>query len=184
MSFREGRAIGLFVGESRDSIVTTKRGEVKVIYGGIEGDRHAGLERVAGGRDKGKHERGTVIPNERQISIVAQEDLDFIARELGLPELPAELIGTNISVSGIAEFSKLPIGTELTFSGGVKLKVEEENLPCLKAGKAISAVHGHVAPEHFPKASLDRRGVVASVLVPGVIQEGEFVTAVLAKTGE
>lgn len=182
MAYYEGRAHGLFVGESKESLVTTRRGEVKVIYGGIEGDRHAGLTRIAGGRDKGRYERGTIIPNERQILIVAQEDLDFIAKELHLPELPAELIGTNIAIGGISNFSKLPIGTELVFSGGVILKIEEENLPCLKAGKAIQAVHGHVDPSHFPKASLDKRGVVASVITPGVIQEGEFVTVTVQES--
>jgi hypothetical protein len=181
MKSYEGRTHGVFVGESRESIVTTRRGEVRVIFGGIEGDRHAGLTRIAGGRDKGRYERGTEIRNERQISIVAQEDLDHMAEQLGLSELPAELIGTNISISGIADFSKLPIGTELVFSGGVVLRVEEENLPCLKAGKAINAVHGHIDPSHFPKISIDRRGVVASVVTPGVIREGEFFTVTLSE---
>jgi hypothetical protein len=173
----EGRVGGLYIGEVKDSLVTTRKGSVKAIFGGLEGDRHFGLTRVTGGRDKAKGlEKGTVIRNERQISIVAQEDLDQIAKNLGIDELPAELIGTNLTFEGVPDLSHLPIGSEIVFSGGVVLKIEEENLPCLKAGKSINTKFSNVKPEDFPKSSINRRGLVASVVSEGDIREGEFFT--------
>jgi MOSC domain-containing protein YiiM len=145
-----------------------------VDFAGVVGDRHSGLTRAATSREPW-YPRGTVIRNDRQVSIVSEEELAVVARAMGLALLEPGWIGANLCVRGVADLSALPPGTRLSFAGGAVLRVEAENGPCGIAGRSIAE---HVAGREgldllFPKAAKHRRGLVASVEKPGTIAAGE-----------
>lgn len=150
---------------------------VKVTEAGFEGDRHAGLTRQAGSRDS-DIPRGTVLRNERQVSMVAQEDLDQIAAKLNVAMVNPEWLGANIAFEGVEQLSNLKHGTRLRFEGGVVLVVESENKPCRTPGEVIAQEY----PEdpglaaRFTKQALGLRGLVGWVDTPGVLTAGEQVT--------
>jgi hypothetical protein len=142
-------------------------------FTGIAGDRHAGLTRPSTSREPW-YPLGTVIRNDRQVSIVSDEELATVARAMGLPRLEPAWIGANLSVAGLQDLSALPPGTRLTFAGGAVLRVEAENGPCRIAGRSIAEqVPGRDGLDLlFPKVGKHRRGLVASVERPGTIAVG------------
>lgn len=147
---------------------------------GIEGDRHAGALKKADGRDKGI-ERGTMIRNWRQWSAVSAEELRAVAANLELEDLDGALLGPNLVISGIANFTQLPPGTLLKFPDAT-LFVEAENDPCTKAGKTIATVHKNVTPQSFVKAAWHLRGIVGVVQKAGIIKAGDAVEVILPPT--
>jgi hypothetical protein len=142
-------------------------------FTGIAGDRHAGLTRPSTSREPW-YARGTIIRNDRQLSIVADEEMAAVARAMGLHKLEPAWIGANLSVAGVPELSALPPGTRLSFAGGAVLRVEAENGPCRIAGRSIAdQVPGREGLDLlFPKVAKHRRGLVASVEKPGTIAVG------------
>lgn len=159
---------------------TEARARLELGFEGISGDCHAGHTRRSGGREPW-YPRGTEIRNERQISIVAADELAQAAQEMGIDRIEPGWIGTNLVIDGIARLSMLPPRTQLFFEGGVTLRIDGDNHPCRLAGAEIA--------RHFPdmdqtrlalgfvKAAKRRRGVVAWVEKPGTISSGEAVTA-------
>jgi hypothetical protein len=148
-------------------------------FDGIDGDYHQGLTRRSGGREPW-YPRGTEMRNERQISIVAPDELAAIAELMDLPEIKPEWIGANILLSGIPKLSMLPSGSKLFFANGVTLKIDRQNHPCKIAGGAI-ARHAGMADQTagallFPKVAWRLRGLVAWVEKPGRIEAGEAVS--------
>nr|WP_245195791.1 MOSC domain-containing protein [Aureimonas populi] len=143
-------------------------------FAGIGTDRHGGLTRRTGGREPW-YPRGTEIRNERQLSILAPEELAEIAQALGLDTLPAGWIGGNLVLQGIARLSRLPARTLLFFEGGATLKIDGDNSPCRAAGRAIARHHSERAglDLDFVRAARHRRGLVAWVEKPGRIVPGE-----------
>lgn len=174
-----GRVGGLFQAP-KDSFVTAAADKLDLTFEGIRGDYHAGLTRRSGGREPW-YPRGTEMRNERHISILAADELDAIAKTMGLAEIKPEWIGANMVVDGIASLSMLPPRTLLFFEGGVTLKVDGQNSPCKIAGRSIG--EGAQTRDHtttaldFVKASKRLRGIVAWVEVPGIISAGEKVDA-------
>jgi len=148
-------------------------------FEGVEGDFHAGYTRLSGGREPW-YPRGTEMRNERQLSIVAPDELARVAGLMGLPELRPEWIGANLALDGIPHLSFLPSGTLLFFEGGVTLKVDAQNGPYRIAGRQIGFRAGLGDPRDaelaFPKAAKRMRGLVAWVEKPGVIRAGENVS--------
>ncbi len=104
---------------------------------GIEGDFHSGITRKSGGREPW-YPRGTVMRNERQVSILSVEELDEIAHGLSLDSVQPGWLGANLVFSGIANMSFLPPRTQLFFEGGVTLRVDGYNAPCRLAGGEIA----------------------------------------------
>ena len=155
--------------------VTAPTASLALSFSGIVGDYHAGLTRKAGGREPW-YPRGTEIRNERQVSLVSTEDLRVLAAAMGLGEVRAELLGANIVVSGLPDFSLLPPRTLLFFDGGVTLKVDGQNAPCRSAGKALakgaSLSNADEVALQFVKAAKRLRGLVAWVEKPGTIEAG------------
>jgi hypothetical protein len=160
----------------RGAIASRPVGSLTLDFEGIVGDRHAGATRGATSREPW-YPRGTIIRNDRQVSIVAEDELAVVARNLGLPALDPAWVGANLAVAGIADLSALPPGTRLSFAGRAVLRVEAENGPCRVAGRSIAA---HVPGRDgldllFPKVARHRRGLVASVEKPGTIRVGDAV---------
>jgi hypothetical protein len=154
--------------------------ELVLTFEGVAGDFHAGTTRRSGGREPW-YPRGTEIRNERQVSIVAPDELAGIAQRMEIREVRPEWLGANLVISGIAQLSMLPSGTLLFFSGGVTIKVDAQNSPCRIAGRAV-AENGKMADHEtasllFPKAAKRLRGLVGWVEKPGTIRRGEKVSA-------
>jgi hypothetical protein len=178
-----GKVIGLFLGLSSDSLITTPCEQATVTFTGLEGDKHAGYTRPSDGRTP-YYKRGTEIRNDRQVSIVSIEELAEIASAMHLPEVRAEWLGANLCFSGIPKLTFLPPNTRLIFPDSAVLRVSYENNPCTGPGEAMQFNY----PERtglkslFPKAAIHKRGVVAVVERPGVIRLGDGVKVELANT--
>jgi MOSC domain-containing protein YiiM len=148
-------------------------------FDGIAGDFHAGQTRKSGGREPW-YPRGTEMRNERQLSLVAPDELAVVASRMGIAEVKPEWIGANLLIQGVPQFSMLPSGTLMFFKGGVTLKVDAQNGPCRFAGRAIA--ENAEMPDHeagallFPKVAKRLRGLVAWVEKPGVIRAGEDIS--------
>jgi hypothetical protein len=162
-----------------DHFVTRAVDELRLGFEGIEGDFHAGHTRKSGGREPW-YPRGTEMRNERQLSIVAPDELRIIAERMNIPEVKPEWIGANLVIDGLSRLSMLPAGTMLFFKGGVTLKVDAQNGPCRIAGRSIAEHAGmaehEAASSLFPKVAKRLRGLVAWVERPGVVKAGEEVS--------
>lgn len=159
---------------------------------GVHGDSHAGSTRLADVREKALIGHGFVkgieIANMRQVSVVSREEINEIAIAMGIPGggMPPGLLGENLIVEGIPNFTMLPPGTLLLFrdAKGIRtaaIAVWAENVPCEKPGEAIQA-HLNGIPgigRRFPAAAIHRRGIVGSVYCSGIIKAGDIVTAAI-----
>ncbi len=172
------KVAGLFLAPF-DHFVTSATEELRVGFEGIEGDFHAGHTRRSGGREPW-YPRGMEMRNERQLSIVAPDELAAIAKAMDIAEVKSEWIGANLLIAGVPRLSMLPSGTMLFFKGGATLKVDSQNGPCRFSGRSV-AEHAGMADHEggsllFPKAARRMRGLVAWVEKPGVIRDGEDVS--------
>jgi MOSC domain-containing protein YiiM len=151
--------------------------QVKAALGGIEGDKHSGMTRLSDGRTP-YYPRGTEIRNDRQVSLVSQEELAQVAAALDVPVIQPEWVGANLLLQHIPHLTQLPRGTRLVFARGAVLIVEGENLPCIGPGKILEAQYAREdLSAAFPKAAMRKRGLVACVERAGDISEGDEVTA-------
>jgi len=172
-----GTVSGLYLGLQAGMHITTPLAQVRATFAGFDGDLHAGLTRKSDGRTS-IYRRGTLIRNERQVTIVSNVELALIAAEMGITEIRPEWIGTNLLIDGIPNLTRLPPRARLFFASGAALLVTGENKPCTVAGKAIEQQVGQPGlADKFPKAALHRRGLTAAVERPGMIRVGDEVTA-------
>lgn len=162
-----------------EDFVTREVEALELGFDGIAGDFHAGVTRRSGGREPW-YPRGTEMRNERQLSIVAADELAQIAAGMGIAEIRPEWIGANLVLGGVPRLSMLPPGTMLFFSGGVTIKVDGQNAPCRLAGRSVARKAGLDDVEAgallFPKHGRRLRGLVAWVEKPGRIERGEQVS--------
>ena len=98
---------------------------------------HAGHVRRSSSREPW-YPRDTEMRNERQLSIVAADELGMVAARMGIAEIKPEWIGANLVLDGVPRLSMLPSGTLLFFANGVTVKVDAQNGPCRIAGKSIA----------------------------------------------
>ena len=172
-----GITMGVYLGLDKASFITTSQSQVEVTFAGFEGDRHAGITRQADSRTP-HYPRGTEIRSDRQVSIVAVEELAEIATAMDLPEIKPEWLGANLLLQGIPGLTQLPPMTRLFFSTGAVLVVQAENNPCQNPGKVIQDFYRRPDLQGlFPKAGLHLRGLVACVEKPGIIQKNDPVEA-------
>lgn len=145
---------------------------LQLCFAGPVGEAHGGLTRPACSRVADLYPRGTEIRNTRQISIVSEEELDTIARELGLPALDPSLVGAGMVLRGLPDFSHLPPSSRLLAPSGAALVVDMENRPCTLPARPIETAHpGHGA--RFKRAASGRRGVTAWVEAEGSVARGD-----------
>lgn len=171
-----GRVEFLYAGKSR-AVPKQPAMLLEVNLLGIVGDRHAGELKKADGRDRGI-ERGTLIRNWRQWSAVSVEEVNEIAERLQVTNLDPVLFGPNLVISGIADFTQIPVGSMLSFPEAT-LFVERENDPCTKAGKVIAGAHKRISEHAFVKAAWHKRGLVGIVKDAGIIRLNDPVVLVL-----
>jgi len=147
---------------------------LELSYGGIAGDRHSGLTRKSNSREPW-YEKETEMRNEQQLSILSQEELSEVAKDLNVEKIKPEWLGCNICVSGIAHMSLLPPRTILMFEGGVSIRIDGDRGPCRISGRALAKQYeGRDDLEFaFVKAAKHRRGLVGWVEIAGTIKAGE-----------
>ncbi len=172
------RAAALYVAPF-DHFETKAVAELRLGFDGIEGDFHAGATRRSGGREPW-YPRGTEMRNERQLSLVAADELAVVAERMALKEIKPEWIGANMLIEGVPKLSMLPAGSLLFFKGGVTVKVDAQNGPCRLAGRSV-AENARMADHEagallFPKAAKRLRGLVAWVEKPGIVRAGEEIS--------
>lgn len=173
-----GTVTGVYRTARPEDFQTEAVEDLELTFEGIPGDRHAGFTRKSGGREPW-YPRGTEMCNERQISLLSNEELAQIAEKMMLPEVRPEWIGANVTLSGLASLTRIPPRTRLVFEGGTVIRVDGDNAPCRFAGESIAANY----PDRegldliFPREARGLRGLVGYVEKPGVIRAGEAVTA-------
>jgi MOSC domain-containing protein YiiM len=158
---------------------------VETLFADLEGirfDRHYGLTRPSGGREKNQFKRGTHIHNHRQWSAVSKEEMDAVAKSMSIKNLEATSIGANLLIEGIPDFSMLPSFTRLVIGKNdpVVLVVYEINKPCDLPMPYINA--HEEAQNKFSVAAKNKRGLVGWVERAGEIQSGQQVEVWLPKT--
>ena len=173
----QGVVVGLYVGNQKGTLLTTPQSELTLTFEGVEDDSHAGFTRKADGRVK-HFKRGTVIRNERQLSLVSVEELAEVAAAMQLPQVLPEWLGSNFAIEGIPALTALAPATRLFFEGGAVIVVSTENVPCMGPGRVIQAQFPERVglASRFPKAAIHKRGVLAVVEKPGVVRMGERIT--------
>jgi MOSC domain-containing protein YiiM len=146
---------------------------------GVVGDSHAGLTRRADVRVP-HYPRGSEIRNERQVTVVAADELAATAEALDLPEIRPEWLGANMMLAGIPHLTLLPPATRLLFASGAAIVVDWENQPCTGPGRVIAQqYHDDSLTSRFVKAALQKRGFTAWVERTGAIAVGDAVTVVI-----
>ena len=171
--------VALGIADQPRSFLTRELPLAVLSYAGLEGDRHAGLTLKAGVRQQ-HVPKGTELRNTRQLSLVSEEELALIAKDLGLARLDWRWLGANVLVRGAPSLTRLAPGTRLVASSGAVLVIDGENEPCRKAGRAIADAVGadEALASRFVKAAHQRRGLVAWVERPGLLRVGDAVAAV------
>jgi hypothetical protein len=175
-----GQVVKVLVVGSKETLMSEEVRSILLDFAGVTGDVHYGYTRAADSRTPW-YPRGTAIRNDRQVSLVSMEELADAARELGIPVIEPALLGANLLLSGITEFSTLPMDARLVFSSGAVLSHLRENYPCTGPAKLLAAAYQN--PElvsAFPKAAMRKRGLVASVELPGIISPGDTVEVAIS----
>ena len=174
----KGRVAGVFAAFGKD-FVSEAVDALQLGFEGIESDVHAGYVRRSSSREPW-YPRDTPVRNERQLSIVAGDELATVASAMGIAGIKPEWIGANLVLDGVPRLSMLPSGTLLLFANGVTIKVDAQNGPCKIAGRSIAVNAGMADVEAgalmFPKVAKRLRGLVAWVEKPGTITPGEAVS--------
>lgn len=141
-------------------------------FDGAEGEAHSGRTRESCSRVTEQHEIGTEIANTRQVTILSQEELAETAFAMHIPQLAPEWVGANIVLRGLPDLTHLPPSSRLQGPDGATLVIDMENRACVLPGKVIEHHHPGAGPRYKPAAH-NRRGLVAWVERPGVLELGQ-----------
>ena len=156
----------------RNALMAEPAEVLELTFAGIVGSFHGGLTRPSCSRVKAQYPKGTPIKNERQLSIVSQEELDAIAAQMGIDTIDPARVGATMVVRGIPDFTHLPPSSRLQAPSGATVVVDMENRPCLFPAKSLEVVHpGQGAG--FKGAAMGRRGVCAWVAAEGRVALGD-----------
>lgn len=167
--------LGAVMNGDRNALASPERDALDLTFAGIEGAYHAGLTRPSCSRVKSQYPLDTAIKNERQLSIVSQEELDMIAAEMGIENVDPVRVGATMVVRGIPDFTHVPPSSRLTALSGAAVTVDMENRPCVYPSKSLEIVHPGRGVG-FKPAAKDRRGVCAWVAAQGRVSVGDILT--------
>jgi len=149
--------------------------EIMARFDGPEGEAHGGLTRSSCSRVTGQYRRGTTIRNVRQFSVLSAQELAAIAATMHLESLDPALLGANLVIDGIPDFSLVPPSSRLQAESGATLVVDMENRPCTLPAKVIESAYPGFG-KRFKPAAAGRRGVTAWVEAEGMLHLGQRVT--------
>lgn len=155
-----------------EQLRSAPREVLRLSFAGPEGEDHAGLTRPSDSRVLTQYPRGTEIRNVRQLSILSEEEIAAISRDMGLPALGPDFFGATMVLRGIPDFTRIPPSSRLQDeASGATLTVDMENRPCHLVAREIEAVYPGFG-KAFKQAALGRRGVTAWVEREGEIRLG------------
>ncbi len=163
-----------FLGSVVDSAVdltSSSMDEMPLTFAGYDAEFHAGLTRPSCSRVKQQYPRYTEIKNARQLSIVSREELDLIARDMGLETLKPELIGASLVIEGIPDWTHVPPSSRLVADDGPGLVIDMVNRPCHLPAPFIEMENPGLG-KAFKASAKERRGVTASVEREGTLKIG------------
>ncbi|HSM24909.1 MAG TPA: hypothetical protein VK856_08615 [Anaerolineaceae bacterium] len=171
----QGKVKGIYISNKEDSF-SVPVNSASFTFEGMVGDKHASINTML----RTKHpefKQKIEVRNTRQISLMSVEELSLIAEDIGIPEIKAEWLTTNLLISGIPHLSQLPPGTRFYFDGGLILYNEGQNFPCKTAGNIILEKYPHIEgiQHQFIKSALDKRGLIGWVEHPKVLHVGSSV---------
>ena len=171
----KGTIIWLGQASEEGSLRAEAREQLDLGFHGLSGARHEGENRPSCVRVKNLYPTGTEIRNVRQLSILSEEELAEIAAEIELDTLDPGLLGANLILSGIPDFTHVPPSARLQASDGTTITIDMENRPCVFPGREIEKDEpGHGTA--FKTAAKGRRGVTAWVERPGTLKVGDTLT--------
>ena len=171
----KGTIIWLGQASEEGSLRAEAREQLDLGFHGLSGARHEGENRPSCVRVKNLYPTGTEIRNVRQLSILSEEELAEIAAEIELDRLDPGLLGANLILSGIPDFTHVPPSARLQASDGTTITIDMENRPCVFPGREIEKDEpGHGTA--FKTAAKGRRGVTAWVERPGTLKVGDTLT--------
>lgn len=135
---------------------------------GIDGDAHSGELRESFTKP------GTLKPNDRPISIVAEEIRLWANEELGL-DIKHGDFNEQIVVEGLGDLGDVEVGTVITFGNGIILEVADHAYPCkkLEAHNGKGLIKALV--EKRDGGVYSRRGILCKVIEPGDLVPGETI---------
>jgi hypothetical protein len=160
------------VANSEENLSAVSVPALDLALGGDAGEFHSGITRPSCVRVKALYERGTEIMNVRQLSVLSQEELDMIAKEMGLEAVDPAWVGASLVVKGIPDFTHVPPNSRLQGPCGVTITVDMENRPCVLPGRVIEGAQPGYGPK-FKAAAKDKRGVTAWVERMGKLSVGD-----------
>ena len=140
---------------------------VTIGINGIEGDAHSGIMREI------FRSPGVLKPNDRPISIVADEVRRKVNERLGI-KMRAGDFNEQVLVSGLGDLGDVAIGDLVRFDTGVLLEVVDQAYPCAK-------LEAHNGNAKLIKALLtkdeegnvhNKRGILTKVITPGTLCAG------------
>jgi hypothetical protein len=146
--------------------------EMALSFAGFAGESHAGLTRPSCSRVLAQHPRGTTIRNVRQLSVLSAEEMDEVARIMGLDRFDYAWAGASLVLRGIPDFSHVPPSSRLQSEDGTTLVVDMENRPCQEPAVTIDKVLPGQG-RGFKAAAEGRRGVTAWVEREGRLRLGD-----------
>jgi hypothetical protein len=168
-----------------DDVASEKVEKLKIMPEGIVGDRHWGATRLATSRDKPAVMPGTLVDNDRQITIASSEELEAISSQLVLaisPATIARLLGVNILISGIPNFTALAgsanwrlkfVAKENDAKTYAVINLTGVNRPCTVAGAQFPDRYaGENIATRFVKVAWNTRGVTGKFFSAGLVHKG------------
>jgi MOSC domain-containing protein YiiM len=164
--------LGIVESEDRTALTATPRDAVDLGFAGLQGSVHGGRTRTSCSRVVAQHPKGTPIGNERQLSIVSEEEMARIATEMGLPALDPARLGASIVIRGLPDLSLVPPSSRLQGPDGATLVVDMQNRPCHLPARSIDTVDPGKG-RLFKRAADGRRGVTAWVQREGRLALGD-----------
>jgi hypothetical protein len=167
-----GVVVDVLVGDT-ESLRTRSVSSLDLDHDGILGDRHHGRFRKAGPREN-IYQKGTLIPNNRQVSIVSQEELALIRAGMGLEVLDPAWLGANFVTRGIIDLSKVATSSRLFIGPDLVLVVHFENFPCGAPGSVIGEENPSLESpkKSFVQHARGLRGLVGWVERVGSVSSG------------
>lgn len=167
--------LGVVTTMDREELLAEPREALDLTFKGIAGSVHGGALREACSRVRAQYPRGTSIRNERQLSILSEEELSQIAAKLGMDRIDPARMGASMVVRGLPDFSHLPPSSRLQAPSGATVWIDMQNRPCQFPARSLAKVASDSA-KGFKPAAEGLRGVTASVAREGRVAVGDRLT--------
>lgn len=164
--------LGVVTNDDRTELLADPRERLELTFDGVAGSVHGGATRASCTRVKSQYPKGTTIRNERQLSIISEEELTEIAARIGVEAIDPARLGASMVLRGLPDFSFVPPSSRLQAPSGATLTVDMQNRPCQFPAKSIEAVELGKG-RGFKPAAAGRRGVTASVAREGSVVIGD-----------